>query len=208
MQLPVQQYPYAHSGKIKYCKVSSSDCRCPGFSLHELLMCLIFVGLMTMIALPGMGETLQRHQGEKVIDQLVRAVNLARYTALEHGAVVTLCRSLDGYQCSGRWEQGCIVFIDHNANRQLDPEDRLIYHFDKIKQGTLVFRSFQNRQYIQFTAMGFTNNQNGNFTWCPADGNAHLAQQLIINRAGRTRLAIDISGDGLRQDSQGRPLTC
>jgi type IV fimbrial biogenesis protein FimT len=179
-----------------------------GFTTYELLLCMAILVLVLMSSISGLTDLIQGITGERTIYQFARAINLARHTALEYGATVTLCRSNDGLSCSGDWENGSIVFIDHNSNRMVDQEDRIIFHFSDIKNGTIRFRSFQNRQSLQFTSLGFTNSQNGTFTWCPNDGNSHHAQQLIINHSGRVRIATDLDKDGLKEDSQGRPLVC
>ena len=58
------------------------------------------------------------------------------------------------------------------------------------------------------TPMGFTRDQNGNFTWCPGNGDVRLARQLIVNAAGRLREALDSDGDGVREGANGRPIGC
>ncbi|MDT8399016.1 MAG: GspH/FimT family pseudopilin, partial [Pseudomonadales bacterium] len=179
------------------------------FTLLELLAVLGIVAILFNLVSPGLAGWLQHRQADKVINDIARAISLARAAAIDDGTLVTFCRSRDGRTCSGSWEAGSIVFSDHNGDRLLNGRDRLLYRLEAIKfPGQLTFRSFQNRQYLQMTPLGFTRKQNGNFTWCPQNQDSRLAQQLIINQAGRTRIAQDRDGDGYREDSQGRALNC
>lgn len=180
-----------------------------GFTLVELLICLAILSILLSLTNPGFSQWLQRYQADKVINELVRAISLARATAITSNKMVTLCRSMDGQNCGGRWEEGSIIFTDQNADSKINGNDQLIYRLEALKYpGTIKFRAFQNKQYLQMTPLGFSNYQNGNFTYCPANNDARLAQQLIISRTGRTRLAIDSDGDGYRENARKKPLVC
>ncbi len=180
-----------------------------GFSLVELLICIAILAILLGLAIPGYSSFVQKNRANQVINQLSHAINLGRSTAIITQRMVTFCRSEDGLSCGGNWQDGSILFTDQNADREINGDDQLILHIPMLElPGTLKWRSFQNRQYLQLTPLGFTNYQNGNFTYCPENNDATLAQQIVISRTGRIRLAIDYDGDGLREDSKGKPLKC
>lgn len=180
-----------------------------GHTLPEVLILLAVVLLMFGIAAPDLQATLQRHAGEALVSELARTLNLARAAAVNSGSMVTLCRSTDGLTCSGDWLDGILVFTDANADRVINAEDSILRYTNAFQPvGVLRFRSFPNRQYLQFTQLGFTNNQNGNFTWCPATGEAASAQQLIFTQSGRSRFAKDKDGDGIREGADGQAISC
>jgi len=82
----------------------------------------------------------------------------------------------------------------------MNGDDRLLYRLQPLMiPGSLKFRSFGNKQYLQMTPFGMTNYQNGNFTYCPENGDANLARQVIISFTGRTRYARDKDGESLRE---------
>ena len=58
------------------------------------------------------------------------------------------------------------------------------------------------------TGEGFTNYQNGNFTYCPPDGDLRFARQLVINVQGRVRMGHDTDGDGIVEDRRGKDVRC
>ena len=180
-----------------------------GLSIIEVLICLAIIAILSTISAPGFSRLSQKYQAEKVINELQRLISLTRASAVESGKIVTFCKSIDGQHCGGNWHQGGIVFTDQNADHQLNNDDQLLYSMPAFKlAGRVKFRAFQNKQYLQMTPLGFTNYQNGNFTYCPESNDASLAQQLVISRSGRTRYAIDSDGDGYRENSKGKPLTC
>jgi type IV fimbrial biogenesis protein FimT len=102
-----------------------------------------------------------------------------------------------------------MIFTDQNNNRALDAADRIISYLDFPYEGsTLKWRSFKNRQYLQMTAMGFTNYQNGNFVYCSRDQNPAHARQVVLNLQGRVKKAFDRNGDGIIEDQYNKPLRC
>lgn len=180
-----------------------------GLTLLELLVALAIAAVLVTLAVPGMSEIVQHKRGDLVIRRLNQAIELARISAVSYGEVVTLCRSGDGQECGGSWEQGLLVFRDPDPDQRLTDDQQPVAYLDfGGSRGRIFWRAFGNRQYLQFTPLGFTRNQNGNFTYCPHGGDLRQARQLIVNRAGRTRRALDTDGDGIAEDSRGRPLRC
>lgn len=180
-----------------------------GFNLIELLIAMALVTVLVNLGLPSISQTVERNQAKVAINEIYRAINLTRHTAINSGVITTLCKSANGINCGGKWHEGFIVFTDQNADRVINGHDQLIRVFPKLSNtDSLKFRAFQNKQYLQMTPQGFTNYQNGNFTFCPSSNDARLAQQIIINRSGRTYFAIDSNGDGLKEGASGKPLTC
>lgn len=160
-------------------------------------------------AAPGLNDMVQRSQATSVINWLTTSVMFSRHAAVSLGTTVTLCPSRDGLTCGGKWHQGTIVFTDPNQNRIMDNNETLLQRFQyPLPNGTVTWRAFQNRQYLQLTSDGFTNFQNGSFVYCPAGRDNRFARQLIINMQGRARRARDRNGNGIVEDSRGRDISC
>ncbi len=180
-----------------------------GFNLIELMIVLTLIAVLINLGLPALSKTIEHNQAKVVINEINRAITLTRFTAINNGVITTLCRSKNGENCGGQWHEGFIVFTDRNADRVINGDDRLVRVFSELtSSGTLKFRAFQNKQYLQMTPQGFTNYQNGNFTFCPSSNDPRLAQQVIINQSGRTYFASDNNGDGLKEGANGKALTC
>ncbi len=180
-----------------------------GMTLLELILAIALLSMLAAATAPSLGGIIEHRRGDAITGLLRDAIELARAEAISSGGFATLCRSGDGARCGGRWEDGMIVFVDNDGDRLPDTQAAVarVFRFP-APTGTIRWRSFGNRQYLQMTPMGFTRNQNGNFTWCPANGDIRQARQLIINAAGRVREAVDSDGDGVREDSNGNPINC
>lgn len=180
-----------------------------GFTLPEIITSLAIVGILSGLAAPGLQALTEQKQGETSLRTLAEHLALARASAATYGQTVTFCRSADGLTCSGSWSDGSIVFTDSNGDRLINQDDqRLRSQITTGLNGSIEWRAFQNRQYLQIEATGFMRYQSGNFLYCPHDGDPRDALQLIVNSTGRARYAVDSNGDGIREDSSGKPLAC
>jgi type IV fimbrial biogenesis protein FimT len=180
-----------------------------GLTLIEMIIVLAVCALLFGLAVPGLGSIIIKNESEVLVNEMVRLMAYARNEAVTQARTVTLCRSGDGLGCGGQWEQGVLLFTDLNEDGAFNGADQVLRQRSfKPGLGSLRLRSFPNRQYVQFSALGFTNKQNGSFTWCPSDHNPQLAQQIIFIQSGRTRLARDTNGDGIREGADGKPLSC
>ena len=152
---------------------------------------------------------IQRSQASATINWLIGSVVFTRHAAVVKRTMVTLCPSRNGTSCGGKWHEGMISFTDGNRDRKVNGHDQILKRFFfPSDSGTITWRSFRNRQYLQMTRDGMTNYQNGNFVYCSQDQNPQLARQIVINQPGRTRQSRDTNGDGLVEDRYGRHLRC
>ncbi len=180
-----------------------------GLSLLELLLAIALLSIILAATAPSLGGIIEQRRGDEVMRLLRGAIEFTRVAAISSGGLATLCPSRDGQSCGGGWQEGMIAFVDGDGDRIPDSGDALPRAFRfPAPAGSLRWRSFGNRQYLQMTAMGFTRNQNGSFTWCPANGDSRQARRLILNAAGRLREAEDRDGDGIRESGNGEALVC
>ncbi len=179
------------------------------FTLLDCLLALAILAVLLGVSLPGLSDTLEQRKGRLAMQKITSSIALARSASIKSNETVTLCPSSDKQVCGGAWQFGHIVFSDPNGNRTLDQGDFLMASVEHLQlTGTIRFRSFQNRQYLQFTAQGFAHFQNGNFTYCSFDRNPTRTAQLVLNAVGRARQAIDFDGDGIVDDGAGNPVLC
>ncbi|MDA0280557.1 MAG: GspH/FimT family pseudopilin [Proteobacteria bacterium] len=180
-----------------------------GMSLLELLITLGILSVLLAISIPDFKNLVESVSADATLKKLATAIQLGKSAAITNRTTVTLCRSVDGFACGGSWQDGVLVFTDSNRDRVINDEDRLIRYITfPDSKGHIRFRVFQNKQYLQLTSLGITHSQNGNFTYCPFSGDSKIARQLIVNRTARLRFAQDSDGDGIKEDSRGRPLSC
>jgi len=181
-----------------------------GVTLIELLSGLAIISIMFALAVPSFNRIHSRSVATAGINWIIGAVSFTRHAAITQQITTTICPSpIDKTDCKGKWHDGVIVFADFNADAILNGKDFLIkrIHADNFS-GTIKWRAFRNRQYLQMTQEGHTNYQNGNFVYCPENLDLHFARQIVINMQGRTRMINSQNDEGERIDRKGRLLRC
>lgn len=180
-----------------------------GFSLIEMVSVMAIMGILMTAMWPSAQAIIERQRAVTMINWIVTAIHLARATAINRGQHVTLCAESITNMCGGDWHSRLLVFTDRNLNAEMDRGDVLIAAINPIHtHGTLKWRAFRNRPFLQFTSHGYTNYQNGNFTYCPLDENLDYARQVVVNVQGRVRLVHTRNKAGVRIDRYGKPLRC
>jgi type IV fimbrial biogenesis protein FimT len=88
-----------------------------GFTIYELLITLLVIGVILSIGIPGMSEFTQNSRISSVSNDLHSSFLLARSEAARAKANVTICSSANSMaanaQCDGSpFDDGWIIFVD------------------------------------------------------------------------------------------------
>ncbi len=188
-----------------------SSRRARGLTLIDLLISLTIVAVLGTLVVPSFNDFLEAQQATATINRFAGAVALARSAAITYRESVVFCPAAAGADRCGRrntWHEGAMVFADRDGNRRLNGNESLYARLPAFDHGTVQWRSFRNRSYLKFRGTGLTIWQNGNFKYCPSDGDRRHARMLILNYAGRTRSAPDRNRNGIREGADGRDLGC
>lgn len=181
----------------------------PGFTLVEAMVSLAIISLLMGTMIPSISNMLERNRAITNINWIVSAVNFTRHAAVVNRVTMTLCAPKSTNRCGGKWHEGLIVFSDRNKNARIDDNDRIVARIQPASgNGSIKWRAFRNRQYLQMTQLGHTNFQNGNFVYCPEDGNRKFARQIVVNLQGRTRLVHSRNKAGFPVDRYRKVLKC
>lgn len=157
------------------------------FSLIELLVVVVLLGLMSLIALPAFTSLLLHTQEETKRHELHAALNHARMQAILNRRVVELCPFGIAGTCAQDWNNGWQShFID-------SPQTALTRHQPK-QSLTLHWTGFSKS--IRFNPNGTSPLSNGRFIQCRAQ---KVSWQLVINRQGRIRVASSEENHDQRQ---------
>ncbi len=91
-----------------------------GFTLIEIMVTLIIVGILAVVGLPSLSSFTSSGNLVSSSNELVSAIHITRSQAIKLNRKVTICVSSDGANCllgSNKWQKGWIVFVDANDDR-------------------------------------------------------------------------------------------
>ena len=156
-----------------------------GLTLPELLTTLAIVSLLAVIAMPGFSESVRRNRVSAESSHLLGVLIAARSEAIRRGARVALCRSSDGITCNAAaghdWQQGIVVFVDENANQNLEPDEAVVRTGMPFSKADLV--SFSGRGALSYRSNGAVVS-GGTFTIRSGDHE----KKVIVSLAGHSRI--------------------
>ncbi len=181
-----------------------------GFTLIDLLIALSISAIVFGFGIPSFEDLIKKNQTHSTINHLARLLNYARTLSVSTTEIVTICPQQDDY-CGKDWNNGFLIFVDKNNNGKREESekiDRAESLTSSSGSGKLKWAAFGSKYYLKYRPSGSAFQQNGSFTYCPKNNDPHYAHQLIINHAGRIRLAQDLDRNGIREDSRGKDLVC
>ena len=169
-----------------------------GFTLYELLITLLLIGLLAGIGLPELGKLVARNRISTEINALFHAIHLARKESIMRRQVVSICPSRDGARCTPDrdWSGGWIMFNNRDRDEppQIDPGEPVL-QVHKVGQD---LRITANRRGFTLRA---TQKRATNGTLVVCDAAARVAPKaLVISYTGRPRVAF--------QTRRGKPYAC
>ncbi|MDH4125343.1 MAG: GspH/FimT family pseudopilin [Gammaproteobacteria bacterium] len=92
-----------------------------GFTLYELLITVLIVGVVLTLGIPNMTEFTRNSRITTTANDLHAAFLVARAEAARAKTNITICASDNsmtaGANCQGGWDDGFIVFVDDNGDR-------------------------------------------------------------------------------------------
>ena len=91
-----------------------------GFTLYELLITMLVIGVVLALGVPNMAEFTQNSRMTASANDLHASFQLARTEAARSKNNITICASANSLAatptCSGNWTDGYIVFVDDDGN--------------------------------------------------------------------------------------------
>ena len=163
-----------------------------GFSLIELLMAMVILGVL-LIAAPSLyRDWIASQQLANHARFLADTLDIARSEAIKHGYRVNVCKSLDRRQCTvvGGWEAGWIMYVDENRDGDIDGDEQVIRREGPALDGITVHANQPVANYVSYTALGHARLlsgalQMGTFVVCKSGQNA---LKVVLANSGRARI--------------------
>ena len=157
-----------------------------GFTLIELMIALLIVGLLLGLALPAYSGAIAAARTQSLRDALLGAITATRNAAAFYEVDAILCPSTDGESCadSFEWQHGFIAAVDVNNNETIDDDDRRLLYQERVDDVRLL--TSIGRKRIQFQPNGSNAGSNATFTFCDRRGPTR-ALSLVMNNRGDLR---------------------
>lgn len=95
---------------------------------------------MPALMIPSFGHLLKNNQSATAINWLISAIRYSRHEAVMNRSMVTLCPSVNGRTCGGHWQDGIMVFTDHNADARVNGSDERLHRFEYPLEGGTAMR--------------------------------------------------------------------
>ena len=174
--------PECHKRTTRHC----------GYSILELIFVMALMAVMMTLVVPALSTTLAQGRVVTASHDMMADLQTARFTAISRQQVVVVCPSIDGASCanSSRWEDGWILFVDHDADRRRSSgEPRILVHGALPDDIQLRFR----RPHRLFYRPDGSAWPNGHFRFCSKSRKAR-PRAVIIYRTGRNRVADQAPG--------------
>ena len=158
-----------------------------GWTLIELLIVLALASLLFGLAVPAVSGGIEAARASDARAQLEISLASASNHAAITGVRGVLCPSSNGQECDDTpdWSAGWLVFLDSNANRELEGGERVL-KVQPALHGRVHLRSTAGRTRIVFQGNGGNAGSNATFTLCDGRGPGK-AQALVMANAGTLR---------------------
>ena len=157
-----------------------------GFTLLELLIALIVLGLLFGVAVPAWGHAVARVHATSARTAITATLFDAQRNATVLGREVVVCPA-SGDACDGGndWSHGWIAFVDANGNRLRDGTEPVFDRTPALPEDVRLTGS-AGRPRLVFQPYGGNAGSNITFTLCDRSG-PDDARALILSNGGRLR---------------------
>lgn len=160
-----------------------------GFTLLELLVTLLIMGIVVAWGIPSFQAMGERHARTVEANRLQTALGFARQAAISQRQPITLCPSDERKaqrRCDDNWSQTLMV-VRGDKTENISPTD--VLRIFPATPGVDVQYSRGWRR-IRYDALGHSSGYNGRFTLCPQRDTRRVeGSTLILSQLGRWRMA-------------------
>ncbi|HSG96844.1 MAG TPA: GspH/FimT family pseudopilin [Woeseiaceae bacterium] len=175
-----------------------------GFTLYELLITVLIVGVVLTFAIPNMQGFAANSRMTSTANDMHAAFHLARSESSRAKTNISICPSDDGVSCGGTWEDGYIVFVDEDGDLVVDGGNETVLRQHGTIADGVSMRIAGAASYFSYSSTGLGRpNVGGNtavsqVVMCDERGNIvgpggnSAARLFIVTPLGRATIIRDI----------------
>ena len=185
-----------------------------GFTLVELMIASAFIIILLTSALPSMISMVSQHQVAGELNEMRRALAIARQYAVDTQISTSVCAkdpSKSTIACGENWSAEKVVFSDVNRNGLFDGKDEVIYNTSSTGVG---FSLSSTQDLYTFASNGtLLQNDPGDSGYatiklCDKGKEKTLSRALFVYPWGKVSLSRDNNKDGVYENPAAKALSC
>ncbi|WP_230660700.1 pilus assembly FimT family protein [Psychrobacter sp. I-STPA10] len=141
-----------------------------GFTLVELLVTIILVGIIIAIATPSFISLLYRLEAKDIRNKITTAMRVAKVESFTRHQYVIMCLANANNLCHKNATDRLIVFTDTNNNQRYDNNQDILLSIQALDldYGHTFLRASLGRHYIKFFGdTGRPRGHYGHIKYCP-----------------------------------------
>lgn len=188
-----------------------------GFTIIELMIVLLILGLTLTYGVPAFQRTVKNNQLQTQLYALRSTLSNARSEAMAQRIPVSVCEGNAALSACATsttaWDGGFLAFIDNDNDQIIDPNDTIVLAH-RISLPSTFFMRFSDvggtaQSNLSFSQRGDSLNDAGTFVLCD-DRGAEEARALILRASGQVSVAIDTDDpeDGIVDDGNNDNVSC
>ena len=129
-----------------------------GFTLYELLITVLIVGVILTFGVPNMLQFSQNSRMTSSANDLHSAFHLARSESSRAKTNITVCASNNALaansDCGGTWEDGFIVFVDDNGDISRSGATETVLRASGPVSDDITFAVANDATYFSYASTG------------------------------------------------------
>ena len=160
-----------------------------GFTLYELMITLLIVGVVLSFGIPNLAEFTQNSRISSTSNDFHAAFQMARSEAARAKTNITICASANALDaaadCGGTWDQGFIVFVDIDGDLLRSGVGETVLRAHGGSAEGISFAIANDADFFGFASSGLGRGNVG--------GNQPVSQIIICDARGTTETTKDFS---------------
>ncbi|MEK6218175.1 MAG: GspH/FimT family pseudopilin [Psychrobacter sp.] len=166
-----------------------------GFTLVELTVTTMVLGIIAAIAAPSILTHLARMEAQRVKHQLENTLSLAKAESYISRQDVLVCLSNNAQQCHRNSDKTLLLFVDKNNNKHFDSQvDTLLTQQSlNLRYSTVKLRVGGRRHYTKFWGdSGRPRGHFGHIKYCPTSSYNKSMYQISFNQSGIVKHKLNV----------------